>query len=361
MLSSLRGLFIKTSPRPYRLFQVESALDCSLECVMCPWIELRQPGAVMSWETFSKIAADFRLTESVDLTGGGEPLKNPRLPDMVQAAKAAGCDVGFSTNATRLTPELSERLVSLELDWISFSVDAATAGLYERIRRGARFQQVTANIAALRDAKARRKAEKPRLLMVFVMMTGAQENYPELPAFIELAHSLGVEQVVAKNLDVILKPGDDERRLFTHSGEPLSGWRQSLELAQTRADELGVSLRLYALQPQEVPICEHDPLRSLFFTWEGDVAPCVTLAYAEERFFAGQRVHTPCQRFGSLQSTALEAIWNCAGYREFRRRFEARLNAERQATLDLLLGGSAAVPLPPAPEGCRTCYYLYGV
>lgn len=361
MLNRLRSLLPKNNSRPFRLFQIESSLDCSLECVMCPWLELRKPGEWMSWETFVRIAADFPQAESVDLTGGGEPLKNPRLIDMVQAAKAAGCEAGFSTNATRLAPEMAERLVALELDWISFSVDAASPGLYERIRRGARFEQVIANIAALRDAKARLGRRKPRMLMVFVMMTGAQENYPELPAFIDLAHRLGVEQVIAKNLDVILKDGDDQRRLFTHTGEPLAGWQQAIAEAQAKANELQVGLRLYAMQPQELPVCEHDPRRSLFFNWQGDISPCITLAYAEERVFNGERVHVPCQRFGNILNEPLEAIWKSAGYRRFRRQFQARLQAEQSATIDLLMGGKGTSALPPAPEGCRTCYYLYGI
>ena len=40
---------------------------------------------------------------------------------------------------------------------------------------------------------------------------------------------------------------------------------------------------------------------------------------------------------------------------------QARLQAEQSATIDLLLGGKGSSDLPPAPEGCRSCYYLYGV
>ena len=45
-------------------------------------------------------------------------------------------------------------------------------------------------------------------MRVFVMM---RENYLELPGLIDLAAQLGVARVIAKNLDVILRSGDDGR------------------------------------------------------------------------------------------------------------------------------------------------------
>lgn len=169
--------------------------------------------------------------------------------------------------------------------------------------------------------------------------------------------------MVAKNLDVILKDGDDERRFFAHDREPALEIQQALAEARERAHKLGVGLRFYSLRPQEVTICEHNPLRSLFINWEGFISPCITLSYAESRIFDGRRVLAPCQRFGDIRSEDLQQVWEKPGYQEFREYYEKRLSLERQATLDHLLGGSIEtdIKLPPAPEGCQTCYYLYGI
>lgn len=375
MLKKLSRSFRKTSARPYKLFQIEPSLECMLSCVMCPWSELRPPGANMSKDTFARIQPYLPLAEGVDFTGGGEPLRNPHLWDMIQAARAAGCQTGFSTNGLSLTSDMaayllfngSEHPASHErtpaLDWISFSVDAASASLYERIRLGARFDVVVGNIAALSEIKKRLGLRAPRMMMVFVLMTGAQQNYHELPAFIELAHQLGVEQVIAKNLDVILKDGDDQRRVFTHQDTPANEVQAAIDAAARKAQELGINLRLYNMQPLEVTICEHNPLQNLFFNWQGLVSPCITLSYAEERVFAGERIHVPCQRFGDINQETLEEIWNKPAYRAFCHHYELRLQTERQASIDQMLGGPTGdhFTLPPAPEGCRTCYYLYGI
>ncbi len=360
MFDKLGGLLQVKRRRPYRLFQIEPSLECNLECVMCPWAKLHPGAGHMAWDTFTRIAAYFHLAQEVDLTGGGEPLTHPRLVDMVRMAKEAGCQVGFSTNGTLLDSGLAGTLVSLGQDWISFSIDAATAETYERIRQGAQFEGVVRNVEALRDIKAARRSQTPRTMLIFVMML---ENFHELPAYVELAHTLGVEQIIFKNLDVILKEGDDERRLFNHTGPPVAGLDRAIAEARQCADKWGIGLRLYALQPSELAMCEQNPLQSIFFNWAGYVSPCITLSYAESRIFDGVRRRVPCRRFGNINHESLEQIWNGAAYREFRRVYETRLRLERQATVDLLMGSpqGGSPEWPPAPEECRICYYLYGV
>jgi MoaA/NifB/PqqE/SkfB family radical SAM enzyme len=327
---------------------------------MCPWTELHLGEAQMSWDTFSRIATYLPLAEEVDFTGGGEPTINPHLPNMVQVVKEAGCEVGFSTNGTLLDPDLAERLVTLKQDWISFSVDAALAETYERIRQGGQFETVMQNIENLRDIKSAHRSSTPKMMLVFVMM---HENFQELPLYVDLAHKLGVEQIIFKNLDVILKDGDDERRLFSHDGPPLADVEPFIVQAQERAKKLGIGLRLYALQPQELTMCEQNPLQNLFFNWAGYVSPCITLSYADNRVFNGERHFVPCQRYGNINEEPLEKIWEKTAYQEFRRPYETRVRLERQATISALVGGEPgeSSEMPPAPEGCRTCYYLYGV
>lgn len=330
---------------------------------MCPWTELRTGAGLMAKDTFHKLVPQLQLADEIDFTGGGESLKHPRILEMIAAAKAAGCVTGFSTNGVMLDDVIARALLDLELDWISFSVDAATPTLYERIRQGARFDTVTANIAHLRDLKKERKLPLPRMMMVFVMMTGAQENFHELPEYVELAHSLGVEQVIAKNLDVIIKDGDDERRLFSHTGESRAPVEAAISAAQIKAEALGMQLRVYDRQPHERVICEHRPDRNLYINWAGNVSPCISLSYAENRVFNGHRVHVPAQIFGNVSQEDILSIWDNPAYIAFRKVYSDRLACERIAAFEAMTGNGSAgeLDLPPAPEGCRSCYYLYGI
>jgi len=361
MLEKIRKHLSRPARRPHQLLQIESSLHCNLECIMCPWTEIHHQDKILTLETFDRIRPYFSQVEGVDLTGGGETLMNPHIPAMVQAARQAGCQVGFSTNGLMLSPALAAALVDRSLDWISFSVDAATSETYQKIRQGSDFETVLENMAALRDLKTRLGRNTPKMMMVFVMMTGDYQNYHELPAYLELAHSLGVEQVIVKNLDVITKDINFGRGVFTHRGTPLPSVEAIREQAREKSGELGIQLRLYELQPRQQVICEQNPVRNLYINWAGNVSPCITLSYAETRVFDGRQVHVPCQVFGNVNQEPLEVIWQKPEYVAFRRAYAERLKNEQEALIQAMLGGEEQVALPPAPEGCQTCYYLYGV
>jgi MoaA/NifB/PqqE/SkfB family radical SAM enzyme len=326
---------------------------------MCPWPEFRTSKADMSWDTFVRITRYFSLTEGVDLTGGGEPLLHPELLSMIEAGKAAGCSVGFNTNAVLINNELAGELVALDVDWIAYSVDAATPQTYEAIRRGAKFNQVLDNIAAVKEAKETRGSSRPLTMIVFVMM---RDNIGELPIFIDLAFQMGIDQVIAKNLDVILKEDDENRRIFTSEDAPppIEATRAIAE-AQARAKRHGLVMRVYNLQPEELAICDQDPVHTLFVNWEGWVSPCITLSYAKKRIFCGHPIELPIYRFGNVNDEELPDMWNKTAYREFRRVFEARHSEVHIAKLKDNARSPKPSALPPAPAVCQACHYLYNL
>lgn len=361
MLEKIRQRLNRSSRRPYQLMQIESSMHCNLECVMCPWVDIHTEIKLLSKETFSNILPYLPLAAEVDLTGGGEPLANPLLTEMVLAVKQAGCEVGFSTNGTLLNRSLSKTLIQMGLDWISFSFDAAYPDTYHQIRQGSSFDTVVSNIRMMGELKDQLGSKAPRIMMVFVMMTGPNENFQELPDYIDLANSLGASQVIAKNLDVIVKDGDYERGVFSHSGRPRDDVIAVRQRAQKRAEEIGIGLRLYELQPHQQVICEQRPVNNLYINWEGNVSPCITLSYASSRVFNGERVSVPCQIYGNVNQDSLDVIWTKPKYVAFRRVYEERLRQEQESLMQTMLGGEEEISLTPAPEGCQTCYYLYGI
>ncbi len=363
MLNKIRTAITPKPARPFHMIQIEPTLLCNICCVMCPWVDQRKTsGGQMTWDTFHKIAENLHLAQEVDLSGGGEPLCNPLLTDMVRVVKAAGCRVGFSTNGSLLSLPLAEDLVRSGLDWISFSVDAAEADTYESIRKGASFSKLLSNIDCLNQVKRSLHKTNPKMMMVFVIMTGEIENYQQLPELVELAHRLGVEKIIAKNLDVILKDSDEKRRLFNHDGQVLHPLIQTLDEAEARAKKLGINLRRYSLHPSEQIVCEQSPTHNLFFSWDGSLSPCISLSYTESRIFNSERIQVPSQRFGNIHQHSLAELWETPAYRSFRQAYQARLHFQQKAMLDAFLGSeNQSENLPPAPEPCRSCYFLYGI
>ena len=94
----------------------------------------------MDLDLYKSLSRDFSSVEEIDLTGSGEPLMNKNLDQMVRIAKDSGCRVGFSTNGVLLTPDRFDGLLDAGLDWVAFSIDAATSETYQKIRIGASFR-----------------------------------------------------------------------------------------------------------------------------------------------------------------------------------------------------------------------------
>ena len=96
----------------------------------------------MPYHFLSKTFSFFPSALRVIPFGGGEPLLYPHFIELVESAKRYETEVYFNTNATMLTKDLARRLVDLDVDRISFSVDGATEKTFESIRKGANLLQL---------------------------------------------------------------------------------------------------------------------------------------------------------------------------------------------------------------------------
>ncbi|MCX5873743.1 MAG: radical SAM/SPASM domain-containing protein [Deltaproteobacteria bacterium] len=350
--------------RKFRLFQIEPTTRCNLHCVMCPWKDLHRSGRDMDLDLYEALSKDFIDVEEVDLTGSGEPLMNEALDQMVRIAKDSGCRVGFSTNGVLLTPDRLDKLLAAGLDWVAFSVDAATSETYKKIRVGASFEDVLDNLEYIKSVRNSRNDRCPSLMIFFVMM---KANYFELPDMVELASELDVNFLVAKNQDVIVSSDNDLNRVFglPDAHDLTIDVSRVIEDAKQRAARLKLNLRVYELAASESAICEQNPLRTLFVSADGFLSPCISLAYMNHRYFDGKKVEIPVYRFGNLKETSLGDIVESKDYVAFRRLFENRLSVSIIGSIKSFLLDPNSFPrsrnfsLPPI--GCRTCYYLYGI
>jgi MoaA/NifB/PqqE/SkfB family radical SAM enzyme len=194
-----------------------------------------------------------------------------------------------------------------------------------------------------------------------------KENVQELPAMVKLAKSMGIDQIVAKNLDVILKEGDDERRIFKNRGEGEVDPSVSRAVAEAKreARDLKILLRVYELVPAENPICEQSPLKTLFVAWDGSVSPCINLSYIQDRCYEGKWQRFPIVRFGNVVTEPLDAIWKKPEYRNFRKLLQERGKGKSGDFTESLVPDFSDYQerrcSSKPPQGCGVCYYLYGV
>jgi len=364
-----RGGIKPPKKRRWRLWQIESSIACNLNCIMCPWKDVRQQrfkSGDMSDEVWAALRPYLSETDSVDFTGGGEPLLHPKLAERIREAKEAGCRTGFLTNGLILNREMILQFIRAGVDWIGFSLDAATAETYEQIRKGSDFKRLCGNIAGVAGLRA---GKSPLIMINFVMMP---ENITHLEKIVQLSAELGVDKINFKQCDVIRGAHGREYGLFaSKETRAIRRFQKALEKARRLAKRLKIETSAFSFIPDELPVCAQDPRDSVFVRHDGQVAPCINLAMGGETAFLGENVNIPTVLYGRLPDKNLLELWDTEICRFYRQRFEKRDNiyntviakSSFEASLVKLNETLAAArqAMPAAPEGCRVCHYLYDI
>ncbi len=129
----------------------------------------------------------------MQLHGNGEPLLSEafwQILDIMASPGSYGTLISINSNGHLLTHKIAARLIQSPLHNINISLDASTRATYKKVR-GADFDNVLENIRNLISARNELGRKLPE---VYINMTLFKENIAELPAFIELAHELGVDK-----------------------------------------------------------------------------------------------------------------------------------------------------------------------
>jgi len=148
-----------------RSIGIEITNRCNLDCVMCPRRQMKRLVGDMSFTLFKKIIDEIKgKIKFIWLQNYGEPFLHPDIFHMIQYAKESGLMVGVSTNATLIKSNVAKEIFNSKLDYIIFAVDGATKETYEKIRKGADYDEVVGNIRVFLGEK--RKKRSP----IFVVM-----------------------------------------------------------------------------------------------------------------------------------------------------------------------------------------------
>jgi short-subunit dehydrogenase/MoaA/NifB/PqqE/SkfB family radical SAM enzyme len=371
-LASLRDRVIEKKSlksRPWRLFQVESAIACNLKCVMCPWREIARKAenrGVMTPEVWAAIRPYLDRVHSVDFTGGGEPLLQPRLAQWISDASQAGCETGFLSNGLLLKEGKLKNILTAGINWICISMDGATADMYNKIRVGSDFERVCENVANIARL---RKGSLPKTMINFVLM---DMNAHQMEDIVELADRLGVDQVNFKQCDVIRGQEGKGFGLFaSQETKEIRRLQKSLDKARRLAKKLNIETTAFAFTPQELAVCEQDPRDSLFIRHDGTVAPCINLALGGPTTFLGKEVIMPSVHYGRLPNDDLMDLWETQSCQSYRKKFQERVEKYDHYVMNGLLGGGggnrakvledARKVMPAPPQGCNVCHYLYDI
>jgi MoaA/NifB/PqqE/SkfB family radical SAM enzyme len=170
-------------------FEIDASNMCQNDCDFCMFaFHIKKHRVHLPIGLFYKAIWDFKRTgvRSVTFTGGGEPLLNPDILQMIATANDLEMKIGLVTNGIRLDGVL---FLAHKLEYVRISLDAACNETYERTKHTSHFYNILDQIKRLVDLG------KTDVGISFVI---TDENRDEIDAFSDLAKSLGVHYAQIK-------------------------------------------------------------------------------------------------------------------------------------------------------------------
>jgi MoaA/NifB/PqqE/SkfB family radical SAM enzyme len=350
--------------RPFRVAQIEVTSRCSTGCVFCPHDALsdRWEEGDISLGVFGEcIAPHLDLFDLVYLQGWGEPMLHPDLWEMLGLAQEKGCRTGFTTNGAWLEGEQNLRLLDMGVDMISVSFAGTAAPVHEYLRTNSKFAQLCQNFETLANFKKQRGCERPWLELHFLM---TRANLGEFPSLVELAASLGADEVVATNLTYSPSLALDRKHVFGE--QPLSEDLEIIAQAKQTAERLEIPLRVYPLQTEpNTLVCDADPTNTVYINHRGEVTPCVYLGLTVKgqipRFYQGESHPFDTVSFGNISNGLDRALYGKAR-ESFTSAFTQRnIGGNPLAMFAYMTERESDAELPPPPAACQHCYKMLGV
>lgn len=125
---------------------LDSSERCNFRCCYCfrsqmdiAGVSYTKSNEIMTYETFKECVQQLKqfpdALRQISLSHQGEPLCNPRVPDMATYIKEQGIKgrISIHSNGSLLTPELAIRLAESGIDRIVFSIQGLSTDKYIKI------------------------------------------------------------------------------------------------------------------------------------------------------------------------------------------------------------------------------------
>lgn len=306
--------------RPWSHVVLELTHRCNLRCRICPlWgahLDDSNPAREAMENGHELTAAEWsRVLDELAEMGvrklvfaGGEIFLRPDVFEILGTAVRNGFLVKIATNGTKIGAKAADRLVAIGPDLVRLPLEGRRER-HDTLCRAEAFDAVREAVSEIAGSRARRGADRPRLLLESVLQKG---NEGEASFLVHFAAGHGVEEVLLSNVFF-------QERLSTRKVRPRyrsididRAWKE-IQAARRLARRLGVrfttpfhsAARVRALAERRVPIRSRClvPWVSSRITPYGDVLAC-----------EGAK-----NSLGNVRAAPFGSIWNAASYLGFRR------------------------------------------
>jgi MoaA/NifB/PqqE/SkfB family radical SAM enzyme len=216
----------KTEVLPYRPITLNAliTLRCNLVCPICPIAHIHELNLSykiakdMTFKDFHTITNRFRKHAMFVIFSGGEPLLNRELFRMARFASSKRLFTDLTTNGLLIGEHIQEILQCMNSINLSFNaVDAREYQIMHSAPPGL-LEVLVNNTAKLVEMRSRLK----RRLKIALSYVCTKSNFKSIPDFIELAESLGVDEVNFRTLASFGLPGFSENQCVYRDDEEVA-------------------------------------------------------------------------------------------------------------------------------------------
>ena len=169
------------------LIDLEVASACNIVCKFCPRGEMNRAAGLMSEEIFSAVERLLPPDAVIMISGLGDALLQPHLPQWILRLASAGHSSCVITNGVRLTPERQDALISAGVAQLQVSIHSLDLDTTRKlVPRGARPDRVLKHLRRLSEVR-------PGTLRVRLNFVETPENEEDRAAVADLAAQLGFD------------------------------------------------------------------------------------------------------------------------------------------------------------------------
>jgi radical SAM protein with 4Fe4S-binding SPASM domain len=215
--------------RPGKITFIESS-DCNIDCPSCSQNEVRRTGIRHLASTSAQVMA--LLPWLYELTWhGGEPYMMPRFRRFVREFDAPAhpnLSFAFMSNGTMINAVEAERLQRFPRWNVTVSMDSFVESTYERLRAGATYSRVLANVQRLQAMQ-----DWPRRRVTVAMIVG-KSGLPEIGHNVRFALANDLRLMVNP---ITQYPVAEQLNVFEHFAEQTRGWHEALADAEAALRE----------------------------------------------------------------------------------------------------------------------------
>jgi MoaA/NifB/PqqE/SkfB family radical SAM enzyme len=290
---------------------IEVSRVCNLGCILCPRNKNIQGVKYLTPSILEHILNSIPSLERLTFIGGGEPLLNPYLEDLLNLTYLRGIRVRLTTNGILVTPGIARIFRKFHLWKVAVSLDSLKQDLLEVLRPGA-------SVEKIREAIWLLKLEDLDVRLHFLLY---RSNIQELYDIVTFCIKMGIMK-----LEIITPKYDRDCEEDFIWGRPSLGAEVFNHLEEIKKFGKSHGLRISRSPYLEPTFCNYYCSSQCYITAEEDIYTCLFMVLQGngrgtfEEYYYGSKVEVPPRNFymGNMVKSSFLEVWNSPAYHEFR-------------------------------------------